>query len=152
MRRLAVLPLLLAIACSDHTGPGELSISIATNAATLKAGETLDVTVTVLNLTGSAQTIITNGCPRPFEVRNSEAELVGPGGEVCLAYRLTQTIQPGDTYTFPFKWNGDSRSFPEGATPVSTNLPTGKYFLRGVVPLDAGGTVVGGGVEVWIVP
>ena len=148
-RRLAgLLAVLAAIGCSDPSRPGDLSLSIATNAATLKAGETLDVTVTVLNLASSPRTIITNGCPRPFEVRDTEGDLVGPGGEVCALSRATRALQPGDTYTFSFKWNGDKRS--GGADPVFESLPTGRYYLRGVVPLDAGGTVVGGEVELWI--
>ena len=152
MRRLAFLPLLLALGCSDGMGPGDLSVTIATSASTLKAGENLDVTVTVANLTTVPRTIIINGCPRPFEVRDSEGDIVGPGSEPCLAYRMTRRLEPGDTHTFSFQWNGDSRSLSGGSNPVYESLPPGNYDLRGVVPLDAGETVVGGAAEVSIVP
>jgi hypothetical protein len=146
-----VLTTLVLLSCSDPAGPRDLSIVIAASAASLRPGEHLTVTVSVLNTSSRVHAIQTNSCPRPFDVFDPAGNEVAPMDQLCSASLQITTLDPGDTYTFTSAWTGETTSFSSGTT-VRQPVPPGTYTLRGTVTAGGLGVLEGGLAQVVILP
>lgn len=125
---LAALMLVGNAGCYSLNEPEWLRVNVVTSAAKLKAGEAINVTVTVTNKSSRDRTINAHGCPRPFAPRNSAGELFGTEDYVCTAVSITKTLHPGESFVFNTSWSGRRAT---GASGQLEPLPPGIYTLEG---------------------
>ncbi len=130
----AFVPLLLVFA-SCREGPTEpidgLRVTTSLSSATLRAGESVTITVTATNTSPRTVSIQGNTCPKPFEVLQG-AEVVAPGGRLCTAISIPIDVAPGASHTFMYQWAGDRRQ-DDPARSATIQLAPGSYTVRGIV-------------------
>jgi hypothetical protein len=136
--------LALVPGCNDDAGPGDLAISVVPGTSNIHAGETLGITVTVINIGSVKHTITGNTCPRPLEVFDSEGNEIEVRGELCSQSLLKVTLAPGESYTLQFSWDGKSSA--------GTDVATGSYMLRSHVESEDLGILRGGMATVYVLP
>jgi hypothetical protein len=130
-----MLFLALAMACSNSTGPSNLSFE---GRSTISPAPPMDVrtVVTVRNVGDKTTQINTNTCGQPLRAFTTP-ERVGtwawqaydPAAVLCTANAPVATLAPGDYYDF----------VATGTIPAS--LPSGVYYLA----ININGTLVAAG-------
>lgn len=115
--------LALAMACSNSTGPSNLSFE---GRSTISPAPLMDVrtVVTVRNVGDRTTRINTSNCGRPLSAYNTPArdgtpawQAYDPAAVLCAAIATTATLAPGDYYDF----------VATGTIPAT--LPSGVYYL-----------------------
>jgi hypothetical protein len=137
------------LGCSDSTSPN-LSITVGTSAGTIRSGDPLTVTVTVLNLGSKSYTIHANGCPVPFKIFDSEGNIARLD-QICTTELKLAELMPGDSYTFTSTWRGQRQVLVDGSY-VETPLTTGNYTIRGEITSSDRGVITGGTANVYVLP
>ena len=135
MRTLAVLAWCGALAgCRASTGTaGELVLTVTATQSTIRAGQTLNVTVTAINAGDAAVTFFSPDCAFPIEVRDARGALVPhPTGIVCLAV-LTgpRTLGPGARTTFGTVWITRDGLQQANVVPGVYELRPANFHVRG---------------------
>ncbi len=142
-RILAAFCLALTVGCGNPTD-AEHGISFYPGVSTpvLLPGDTLRVTVTILNARREPVTVEGNHCNMHFDVRDSSGILFLPAEAMfCLGVHIPVVLEPGETYTFDGFWSGrlsDSSGNVHFANP-------GTYRLRGRATLVGEARTVAGG-------
>jgi hypothetical protein len=135
--------LMTLVGCAESTKPGDLAISITPSAPTLKAGDTLLVTVTVVNISDRDYSVSAKGCPSPFQALDKNGVPVATASEVCTAEVRNTVLEPGGSYTYQSFWTAE--------TVERVALPPGDYLLRSRVLAGELGVLDGALVRVRIV-
>jgi len=134
MNRLLFGFLLLTACGREVTAPATALIVTANiSPSTFRAGDSVTVTVTVVNHSDVPQSIQLNQCNRPFVVSTSAGAVVGPDPLACFAYSEMMALAPGAKYSWSVPWFGRG-SVPE-STPTlipGTYVVTGKESIREV--------------------
>ena len=116
------------VGCSSTTEPkSELRVTTTVNASTLRTGDSVLVTVTVLNAAAKTDTINANPCPVAFSVETAAGVLVGPPAETCDGSYVIKELKSGQSYVTSSWWKGDGyTATASGVQP----LPAGRYTIR----------------------
>jgi hypothetical protein len=134
MRWSAAAVLLLAACRGQPTSPTaglEVTASVAPAAA--RIGQTVSITVLLINHTDQLRTIETNQCGMLFRVMTLDGAVVGPAGRICAAFSRPKTLVPGEQYVFTDQWSGDATGGgPDGPL---TFVKPGAYLVRGLPAL-----------------
>lgn len=147
MRYLAIL-MLVGAACRSATSPGaDLDVVTRLSRTAFKAGEPVEVSITVSNRGTAVREINSSTCPDPFVVTLGNGMIVGPADRACTLGFSTRKLNPGESFTYASIWRGDARS----VTDQPRQLTPGEYVLRAMVPV-IGGPVEGGAVPIRVLP
>ena len=138
------------LGCSDAARPGDLAISIIPSRSLLKPGDTLQVSVTVMNVGDRMYTLTSGNCPSPIKVYGPDGSIV-PRAEVCGEPGFSRVLEPGDSHTYAFRWTAETITYGGGMT-VKSPLSAGPYGLRGQVTIAEVGVIEAGGVSIYILP
>ncbi len=119
--------------CEDPAAPFLVTTSLSRSS--MRAGDTVMVTVTVQNTTDKSQLIPNNQCGFVFEVTNQAGSLVGPQGVFCSAVLYPPiTLAGGAHLTWTQAWTGGSvNSEPSGPLQM---VPLGSYIVVGEVTAE----------------
>jgi hypothetical protein len=141
-------------ACADSTSPVDgLVIDTSVSAQQITAGQSVSITLTIVNQRDTDVKVAVESCQRPFDVLNKFGAIVGPGAyQVCtLSLTAPTTIAAGQTATFETQWAGDSLGIGPADEPLY--LSPGSYFIRGrVYVMDDNAIAFGKSVGVAIKP
>lgn len=109
MRRIWI-GVMLTLGCVDPTAPAKALVMTASiDRPTFQLGDTITVTLTVVNRGERSRTLTTSVCPLlPFVLTNADGIEVGqglvPGG--CLLTLEATTLAPGGHVVFKVRWEG----------------------------------------------
>lgn len=135
MRMLAVLAWCGALAgCRVTTGTaGELVLTVTAAQSTIRAGQTLSVTVTAINEGDAPVTFISPDCAFPFEIRDADGELVPHSRTIICAAVLTgpRTLGPGAQTTFGTVWITRDGLRQANVAPGVYHLRPANFHVRG---------------------
>lgn len=144
--------LLLAIpaftACGSPTASQDIVITASVSAPVVHPGQAISVTITIENHGTVVGGI--NGAQYclPFSIRDPSGQDFTPDRGACaLPIAFTQ-VAPGESQTMTYEWAGEVNERSEAGSPY---LPSGTYFLRGVIGVEARGVVYSTPVEVTVV-
>ncbi len=131
--RICSIAVLMLVACREQpTSPKTgLEASTRVTPAVFRVGEIVTVEVVVINRASQPRTIVTNGCPDPFEVTTSDGTVVAPGERICSLDLQYKVLAAGEQFVFTQPWSGDAMRGGFGAP--ARALTPGTYLVRGLV-------------------
>lgn len=148
--RLAAVALVVAASCRNIVLPQtDLQVSTKLSTAEFRAGDAVEVRVTVTNRGETTHELNVGTCPNPFVVTAQNGTVVGPAVPACTLELRMNNLAAGQSFTYVAVWRGDGLSIGDGDN--NRPLPAGTYIVRGRVPTK-GGLVDGDAVEVRIIP
>jgi hypothetical protein len=151
MRKLLLAASLVSLlGCADAASPGDLAISVTLNRASMRPGDTLGVSVTVLNVGDRPYTLNEAECGGPFEIMGPNGDRVA-SDQFCAGTGMALSLERGQSYTFQFAWPGETSRYTGGKF-VKTPVDPGSYAIRGKVKIQELGVIVGGGLLIYIGP
>jgi hypothetical protein len=131
-------PALLLTACSEINAPGPLQVSVAVHPNTLAPGDTVQIALTVRNISSQP---VTFNVVCAIDVRvlpvGDTTDVTKPGPRICIMIYAPVTLAPSEALeqTYPFnalRWTCDAGSC--GYAP----FPPGSYRVTGVVFYERG--------------
>jgi hypothetical protein len=134
---------LIALGCTNPSAPlTGLAMTASIESPTLQAGDTVTVTVTIVNRGAEDRTLTASICPLlPFVLTNTAGIEVGqglvPGG--CLHKLDATTLVSGGHVVFSLRWEGSVQKRDSGSAEM---LGTGTYLLHPRLVTESG-TVTG---------
>ena len=149
-RMLLATAAIALIGCADAASPGDLAVSVTLNRPAMRLSDTLGVSVTVANVGDRAYTLNEADCGGPFEVYGPTGDRV-VSDQLCSGTGMALRLERGDSYTFQIPWTAETSRWTGGKI-VKTPLAPGSYGFRGKVRVEELGTVVAGGVVIYIGP
>jgi hypothetical protein len=151
-RRLLLLAAAAAgVACANPDAPGDLAISVTPAASSVKAGDQVDISVTVTNVGDRQHTIEYESCGQPFKVFDRFGRAADQGSGCFLFAHGPVNLAPGDSHTYQGSWRADTSSFTNGVV-VRFPLSPGEYWIRGLVASGDLGTLTRGTARVTVLP
>jgi hypothetical protein len=130
--RLYPLAILALAACGSSSAPtGDLEVVTTVSPAAFRVGESVTVTVGIINRSDAPRTIDANGCPSPFIVTTTDGTIVAPAEQICSLGAVTKTLAPGERYERTENWTGRARAGDIHAP--ATFLSPGSYVVRGLI-------------------
>lgn len=102
---------MLVAACSSATSPtADLGVVTTLSRAEFRAGDAIDVSITVTNHGTASRELNIATCPDPFIVTTEDGTVVGPALRGCTLELRTRDLRPGESFTYALLWLGDARS------------------------------------------
>jgi hypothetical protein len=108
-----------------------LSVSVATNSASVGAGEQLVITVTTRNTGSSARTLeFATGCHTDYEFVDGSGQVVSSSEQMCTQALTSRTLAAGESFSDVHRYTRGMAGMPP--------VPSGRYGVRGVLLLRGG--------------
>lgn len=139
------------LGCSDTVSPGDLAISVTLNRSAMRVGDTLSVSVTVMNMGDRAYTLTNGSCLPPLQVYAPGGDLVPEDEVICGGTGMSRRLERGDSHTFQVIWTAETKRY-DGTKIVRTPLEPGQYGFRGKVEIAELGEAVAGGAQIYVGP
>jgi hypothetical protein len=112
---------------------GDIQVAVATDVASVHAGQQLRIMITVLNQSTSLRTVeFSSGCQTDYEFLDSRGGVVARSQRMCAQAKTQRTLRGGEEFTEVHTWARQSSE--------PNQLKPGAYQLRGVL-LAIGDTV-----------
>ena len=130
--RCVFLCLALSAGCAEavsgpHTG---LATTVHLSQTSFHLGDSIAVTVTLVNAADTVQSVIADPCFGTFVVLSTNGQQIGPGTvRDCFTTSPHAVLSPGDSVSFSEHWNGSM--IPRSS--AAEFVPPGRYFVRGVL-------------------
>jgi hypothetical protein len=130
MRLLCIIGLFGIVSCGSAVSPREIGLAttVQLSRPAFRAGDSIEVTTTIVNRGAEPQNVNTDSCPFAFIVTNASGDEVGPDTAVrdCFPFARLRALAPGEQLVFTNYWAGSALRH-NGALAVV--LP-GQYFVR----------------------
>jgi hypothetical protein len=141
MRTIAVLALLSLAACdTSPTAPTNTYLVTAfATPASIKAGTTANLIISITNVSDKAQTFDQNFCGPAYQITPPPGVQLSAQVFACFTDYLIRTLQPGEQAVYAAEWTSvhiDSLGHADHA------LPAGTYTVRGPALLGGDTTKV----------
>lgn len=130
MRYLFALLLAAGTSCENAAAPDQTGLytGVRLGQASFRLGDSVAVTVSIVNRGGEARRIAADTCFGIFVVLNPQGVQVGPGEmHDCFVVSAATTLGPGDSLSFSDYWNGSA--LPSSNAPAG-RVPPGAYRIR----------------------
>lgn len=103
-----------------------LRVAVTLEPSTVRAGESMLVTVTVSNAGTEARTLeSTSGCFTDYEVLDAGGTVIATSGQSCTAQMARRELAPGASFSEQQRWVRDLAGMPR--------LPVGALQVRGLL-------------------
>ena len=143
-RLLACGAALAVVACHSSTAPApdavEISVTVSPSAALL--GDTIHVSIDVLNATGTPVLVLDQGCNTGFTLLAADGSLAGtvyhPAEDVACPFDFTVPISlaPGESRRIDLFTTGIGYAIASGDPPAL--VPAGTYLVQPSIPVFRG--------------
>jgi hypothetical protein len=110
MRILAYIGLVIVVtACGATDVNDRLTLRLAADRSSLTASDTVRLTLTLINQSSEAATVLAPSCPHFFTVTDALGRTAGPPRTACFAIMLPPVIlAPGESLLVSDAWAADS--------------------------------------------